>query len=334
MDGVENAVTSPLQPVEAFAQGIVSAVPIRQFKDWISAYFHPAEALSAQADKGVAAIAIHLALIGLIGALMGLISLAVLMLYAPSLLSTSLLIAIPIMVIGYPIAAVILGFVASAVYLVFAKILGGKGGFLEQAYGMALVSGGTLLLALPFQLLGMIPLIGALFSLVVLAIELYGLYSQYRVIKTVHSLSSLRAVAVLVLPLLILGIILVGALTSIALLGFFPSVASNAVQTQSNAYWKSTTPFAILDSTQTGTSMTLYVQNMKATESYTITGLTVGSGKMAGTANVLPGETKTISIAGLPSCSGTYSYPVVITYETAGHASSQYGAKMLTGKCA
>jgi len=334
MDGMENVNKSSLGPVETFASGIVSAVPIGQFKEWVSAYFHPAEAVAAQTDKSASAIAIHFVLIGLIGALEGLIGLAVLMAFAPGTGVAALLIAAPIMVIGYPIAAVVFGFIASAVYFVFAKILGGKGSFLWQTHGMVLVSGGAALLSFPFQLLGSVPLIGILLSLAVLVIGLYGLYSQYRVIKTVHSLSSLRAVAVLILPLLILGVLLVVSLTSIALLGFFPSVASNAMETQSIAYWRSAAPFAILNSAQTGASMEIYVQNMEPSNTYTINEFSVGSGKMAGSTKVLPGETKKITITGLPACSGTYSYPVTIAYETGGRSSNQYGAKMLVGKCA
>lgn len=217
MDEVATAKKSSLEPVENFAQGIVSAIPIRQFKDWISAYFHPAETLAAQTSKSASASAVHFALIGLVGALLGLVGLAIGMALVPSKAMTALF-AAPFIVIGYPILVIIAGFIGSAVYWIFAKILGGRGSFSEQTCGLALVMGGAFLLALPFQLLGIIPLLGILFSLVAAVIGLYGFYSEYRVIKAVHSLSSLRAAAVvLLLPLL--AVILIGAIGLVALVG-------------------------------------------------------------------------------------------------------------------
>jgi len=48
--------------------------------------------------------------------------------------------------------------------------------------------------------------------------------------------------------LVLLAVVLIVALVSVALLGFFPSMASDAQITQSQMYWKSTTPIAIVES--------------------------------------------------------------------------------------
>jgi len=47
--------------------------------------------------------------------------------------------------------------------------------------------------------------------------------------------------------LVLLAVVLIVALVSVALLGFFPGMASDAQITQSQAYWRSATPVAIVE---------------------------------------------------------------------------------------
>ena len=47
--------------------------------------------------------------------------------------------------------------------------------------------------------------------------------------------------------LVLLAVVLIVALVSVALLGFFPGMASDSQITQSKAYWQSTTPIAIVE---------------------------------------------------------------------------------------
>jgi len=56
--------------------------------------------------------------------------------------------------------------------------------------------------------------------------------------------------------LVLLAVVLIVALVSVALLGFFPGMASDAKVTQSQMYWKSATPIAVID-----TSARYYNQN-------------------------------------------------------------------------
>ena len=49
--------------------------------------------------------------------------------------------------------------------------------------------------------------------------------------------------------LVLLAVVLIVALVSVALLGFFPGMASDAQITQSQMYWQSATPIAIVEST-------------------------------------------------------------------------------------
>ncbi|MFA4983646.1 MAG: hypothetical protein WC588_05545, partial [Candidatus Micrarchaeia archaeon] len=48
--------------------------------------------------------------------------------------------------------------------------------------------------------------------------------------------------------LVLLAVVLIVALVSVALLGFFPGMASDAQITQSQMYWRSATPVAIVES--------------------------------------------------------------------------------------
>ena len=47
--------------------------------------------------------------------------------------------------------------------------------------------------------------------------------------------------------LVLLAVVLIVALVSVALLGFFPGMASDAKLTQSKTYWSSTNPIAIVE---------------------------------------------------------------------------------------
>jgi hypothetical protein len=109
-----------------------------------------------------------------------------------------------VMLVMYPVMSVIGGYIISAIYFIVAKVLGGKGGFLEQTYCMALVSGGMVLMMVPFNVLQMLPIVGWIFGLLGLAVGLYGIISQYRMIRAVHSLSQLRAIVVLVVPMILI----------------------------------------------------------------------------------------------------------------------------------
>jgi len=51
--------------------------------------------------------------------------------------------------------------------------------------------------------------------------------------------------------LVLLAVVLIVALVSVALLGFFPGMASDAQMTQSKAYWSSASPIAIIETDAT-----------------------------------------------------------------------------------
>jgi len=81
--------------------------------------------------------------------------------------------------------------------------------------------------------------------------------------------------------LVLLAVVLIVALVSVALLGFFPGMASDAQITQSNAYWQSASPIAIVESagTYVAGSTFLYMR-LKNVGTYPIriTGIVGGDG--------------------------------------------------------
>jgi len=86
--------------------------------------------------------------------------------------------------------------------------------------------------------------------------------------------------------LVLLAIVLIVALVSVALLGFFPGMASDAQIAQSQMYWKSATPVAIVESaarTQASNGITYPYLLFRNTGTYPIriTGIIGGDGGKA-----------------------------------------------------
>jgi len=136
--------------------------------------------------------------------------------------------------------------------------------------------------------------------------------------------------------LVLLAVVLIVALVSVALLGFFPGMASDARIAQSSSYWRGQArPFAILDNSITAAGVgTFILQNMEANGPYTITSLGVSNGSNSTNTSFAAGETKTMSINGLPGTSGSvYDLNVTITYTTPNSVTSkQYGTKNLINR--
>jgi hypothetical protein len=138
--------------------------------------------------------------------------------------------------------------------------------------------------------------------------------------------------------LVLLAVVLIIALASIALLGFFPGMASDARITQSTSYWRGEArPFAILEHTITGATgnATIILQNKDALGTSIITNLSVGNGTNTTSTTFAPGESRAINIRyGPTGTAGTiYDLSVNITYTTPGGVlTKQFGAKNLVGK--
>jgi len=214
-----------LAQAEGLAMNAYAPMGVPQFKAWILAYFHPYQRYEAEkknADMGSSTL--NLALVGLVHAVVTIILMALALALALPFIGLPItIVGAVMMLIAYPVGAVILGFVGSLVYYIVAKLLGGKGSFWEQTYCITLVSGGVSLMMAPLNILQVVPLIGWIFSLVGMVIALYGMISQYRMIRAVHSLSQLRAIVVILVPavLILAFIFFVVGIAAIASLGAY-----------------------------------------------------------------------------------------------------------------
>ncbi len=188
-----------LAPVEDFVMGIMSNMPVckSRFMTWASAYFNPMKEFDAnKKDSNAGKIIVHLAIAGVV-------------IWAASFIATIIsggmttaMFMLPGVIVT-PIFLVIAAFIGSAILFVIAKVLGAKGGFMEQTLGISLVFGGYTLIDAPLTVLAAIPFIGWAFSLIALLVALYALYSYYRLIKGVHKLSSIKAAIVILLPIVV-----------------------------------------------------------------------------------------------------------------------------------
>lgn len=109
------------------------------------------------------------------------------------------LVASPILIAIIPIFTFILLFIEGFLLDAIARFLGGKGTALETIYLMSVISIAFLPLTFLISLLSGIPLISCIGSLASLAISIYAMYLQYKMLMIVHSLPSDKAIISLVL---------------------------------------------------------------------------------------------------------------------------------------
>lgn len=108
-----------------------------------------------------------------------------------------------VVLIGTPIVLLIGWLVVSAVIYLFAKIFNGKGNFTKQSYLIALFWAP---LAIVTTVIGIIPFIGAIIAFLV---GLYGLYLLTLALKQAHKVSTAKAVAIWIFPMVVIGLIVV-----------------------------------------------------------------------------------------------------------------------------
>jgi hypothetical protein len=218
-NAVQSQKRSALEEIEGFCTDTVSLLYSSMFSTWVAAYFHPAETYEAEKKNASwGSIALQVALITIITGIVSSIVNTVTFLQMPGGMDLPMIGIIAVIggVIGF-----VGFFLVSLIYLAVAKALGGKGGYKNQSLGIALVSGGMVLLAAPLQVLGAIPCLGIIFLLVAFAFGLYGLYSHYKMIKAVHGLSDMRTVGVIAISWAIMFVIwlVIVVVLSVAFLG-------------------------------------------------------------------------------------------------------------------
>ncbi len=100
-----------------------------------------------------------------------------------------------------PIMSVIGWLIGSGIIYVFAMIFKGKGNFTNQSYLLALYGAPLMVIN---SILGIIPFIGPILAFLV---WLYGLYLLTMAIKQVHKVSTGKAVAIWLIPVVVVAVI-------------------------------------------------------------------------------------------------------------------------------
>jgi len=114
--------------------------------------------------------------------------------------------------------ALLAGWLSSSIWIMlFARLLGGRGGLVHYLNASALSVIPQLL-----GVLGFIPCVGGLLALIG---SIWGLAMQYKAVQVTHGLSQGRAIAAVLLPYL-LFVLLIGLMAALVALGIFALVSS------------------------------------------------------------------------------------------------------------
>lgn len=100
-----------------------------------------------------------------------------------------------------PIIVVIGWLIGSGIIYVFAMIFGGKGNFTVQSHLIALYTAPLIIVS---AILGLIPILGGVLSLL---LGLYSLYLLTMALKQVHKVSTGKAVAIWLIPIIALSVV-------------------------------------------------------------------------------------------------------------------------------
>jgi hypothetical protein len=136
--------------------------------------------------------------------------------------------------------------------------------------------------------------------------------------------------------LIILAVVIIIALIVVGVMGGIPGMGGGAKQKTSAAYW-STAKIALTSYSVSGTAATLNIRNNNP-GSITITGISLGAGSAFSLTATTLTAGQTQQFAGtVPACSGSFSYPVSITYtdvDTSANYTFTGDGQNLDGACA
>lgn len=140
--------------------------------------------------------------------------------------------------------------------------------------------------------------------------------------------------------LIILAVVIVIALVVVGVMGWIPGLGTGLSESQSKAYWQSTSPFAITTYQVTGGATPILVLRNNTSQNLSVTTIKIGNTTVtAADANFTGGQEKSLTAAGSITCTSgnPYSYDVDINYlKTVGSSTvvlTQKGSKPLIGTC-
>ncbi len=175
------------------------------FNIWKDVLMEPIKTFKQQEKKAdLTQGLIHIAIAGVISgfftgiaALMGMGALGAMGGVSASLMGAGIgAMAFVISLIVTPIITVIGFIVISAIIYIFAMIFGGKGDYVKQTYLIALYAAPLIVIN---SVVGLIPFLGGLIAFLV---SLYGLYLLTMALKQAHKVSTGKAVAIWIVPIL------------------------------------------------------------------------------------------------------------------------------------
>jgi hypothetical protein len=139
--------------------------------------------------------------------------------------------------IGGVIAVPLVLLICSGVLLVFARLLGGKAGYDAQTYAMAAVQAPlSIALAIVAFVVDLLfapasfaygapvraGVVGAVYGVVSLAAAIYALYVTVIALRTIHKFSTMRAIATLLVPAVLLCLLAAIAIGYLIAMGLLP----------------------------------------------------------------------------------------------------------------
>ncbi len=185
---------------------------------WQSLIRGPEPALAKEKGKGGLVNALVIVLIvALISAIFAVLGLMVSTAVTPTPALGA--VGIPMFFVGSLIMGAVFFFILSGVFYVISMVLGGKGSFPDQTYLFSLVY----TLSIISSAIGIIPILGAIASL---AIGLFMLYLYALALRIVHGFSLMKALAIVIIPIIIVGI-LFAILVAVGLALNMPAAALN-----------------------------------------------------------------------------------------------------------
>ncbi|VVB57064.1 Yip1 domain protein [uncultured archaeon] len=309
---------------------------------WINVLSKPVENLKAEVQNknGLTEGAVAYTIAALVAAALTLVTSLVSGLL--SIASSGPLAALGILLAPAVFLIVLLGsFIGAGIIHLGAKIMGGKGSYSKFYYLMSTFAAPIIIAN---ALLGFVPCLGSVASLV---LGIYEIYLTIVALRELHGFDTAKAFIAWLLPILVVGalmvVVLIAAMGSIAMLGFFPGASYDAKVSGSDAYWMNTRPFQIRESAQSAgsSSLTLVLQNVES-DQLTLTRIDV-SGDASGTYSIptylSSGDKQVVRVQLSRACTAgeIYTYMVNFAYTDGtpgGVERHQYGAKPVLGKCA
>jgi len=297
------------------------------FKNWIDVLTRPKETFAKEKanssiGKGVANILVASIFIGILISVVSIIS-------RNDILGVVFVFVITIVV------AMMGFFISNIIYYVVAKLLGGKGNFEEQFYLTAIFTAPLTILAI----FSAIPLIG---MIVEVGVTLYMLYLLTLAIKEVHNLSTIKAILVWLIPIIVIAIVIVGILVGFGFLGFIPSMAGTLQERNARTYWNSAYPAAIKDYKLDYSGANILIENIGdqpvilKSISFTYKGEQYVDSLIPSDYKLTPGEDKSYLITSIKCTSGAYEISnISIMYDVYKGIRNQneIGDRPLIGTC-